>query len=374
MKRGMLLMLALLTGASGKLASQDPTPAPQDQAVVSPADALENAVRLRDESAWLQVPQVDPQPGPIVVPVGDTLAGPVAVSGGLEVLGTITGDAVVYGGDMHIRDGGVVTGRAIALAGEVFAAPGASVFGGVTSIVGSTAPLAQVLSGAERTRQALLLVLAWLAIVVTIGIGLLVFAGSHLETVAETLISSVWRSFLVGIVGQIAIIPLMLLGIVALAITILGVLLIPIAIVVYTIAVAGLCMLGFLAAARLIGGATGRGIPPEADSLERRRLLLRALLTGIVILFVPWLVMGALMSMPAAASMAHGVAFLITWVAVTAGFGASIRSRAGRRSLIARHVDEEPTAADESWQTPTPVGGVAAARRPTPATSGRSTE
>ncbi|HLV26195.1 MAG TPA: polymer-forming cytoskeletal protein [Gemmatimonadales bacterium] len=372
MKFATLAMLALLLGASGSAAAQTadtlrPAAIPADQ-------ALENALRLRDESQWLGVPDVTPQPGPIVVQAGDSVAGPLAVSGGLEVLGTVTGDAVVYGGDLLVGESGVVTGRAIALAGEVFVAPGATVQGDVTSIVGSVAPAAQVRTGGERTRHMLVLVLAWLAIVVSIGVGLLVFAGSHLETVAETLITSVGRSFLVGVAGQLAIIPLLLLGIVALAITILGVLLIPIAIVTYTIAVAGLLMLGFLASARLIGGAIGPSIPGDSQGLERRRYLLRSLLIGILILFLPWLVVGALMSMPAAASMAYGVAWLMTWVAVTAGFGASIRSRAGRRSLAVKSTAEELSPADTSWQTPTPVGGVAAARRPTPASSSRSSE
>jgi hypothetical protein len=377
MKVQMLAAVTLLVGVSGVVHTQDvdslsgsaATPATVVSQTESSGEAVERAIRLRDDSPWLGVPIIAPQPGPREVPAGELVQGPLAVAGSLEVQGTIMGDAIVYGGDMVVGPRAVIQGRAIALGGVVHVASGATVTEGATSLYGSVSPVAAPLSGSERTRRALVLVLAWLAIVVPIGVGVLVFAGSQLETITETLAASVGRSFLVGLAGQLAIIPVLLLGIVALAVTIIGILLIPIAIVLYTVAAAGLLMLGFLAAARLIGGAAGaaRG----ADDLARRRQLLRALLVGILILFVPWLLAASLMSLPVAASVVHGIALLMTWVAITAGFGAVIRSRAGRRSVAEVAGQPEPLD-DTSWQTPTPVGGVVAARRPTPTTSTRS--
>ena len=61
------------------------------------------------------------------------------------------------------------------------------------------------------------------------------------------------------------------------------------------------------------------------------------------------------------------IAAIITWVAVTVGFGATLASRGGTRVLptatlpVPQLLEE-----DTSWQTPTPVSGVTAARRPTP--------
>src|SRR5690606_37575079 len=90
------------------------------QAAVSPDEAtIERAYRLRDASPWLAIPKVSPESGPLSVPAGEQRAGPLAVEGTLEVLGTVTGDAVAYGGDLIVRPGGVVQGRAIALVGQV---------------------------------------------------------------------------------------------------------------------------------------------------------------------------------------------------------------------------------------------------------------
>jgi len=339
---------------------------------VSPDEAtIERAYRLRDASPWLAIPKVSPESGPLSVPAGEQRAGPLAVEGTLEVLGTVTGDAVAYGGDLIVRPGGVVQGRAIALVGQVRVEPGGLVEGESVSLRGAASSVVAPVSAGERTRHALVLVLAWLAVVIPIAVGVLVFAGAQLEAVTESLASSVSRSFLVGLVGQLALIPVLLLLIVALAITIIGVLVIPIAVVAYTIAAAGLLMLGFLAAARLLGGALGGGPSPDDDDSARRRRLLRSLLAGIMVLFVPWLLVAALSAVPLVASVVHAMAMLLTWVALTSGFGAAIRSRAGRRRAGGT---PQPAALEDevSWQTPTPVGGVVAARRPTPAASSRS--
>jgi hypothetical protein len=68
------------------------------------------------------------------------------------------------------------------------------------------------------------------------------------------------------------------------------------------------------------------------------------------------------------------VALVVTWVAATVGFGAAIASRAGTRTEAPTPAAAaQPVRAPEDplpWATPTPVGGVVAARRPTPAPTG----
>ncbi|OYV65270.1 MAG: hypothetical protein B7Z72_12395, partial [Gemmatimonadetes bacterium 21-71-4] len=63
----------------------------------------------------------------------------------------------------------------------------------------------------------------------------------------------------------------------------------------------------------------------------------------------------------------RAVAVAVTWVALTAGLGATVLTRAGTQH---EHPDVTPTPRGPSeplaWQTPTPVAGVAAARRPVP--------
>lgn len=382
MRRHTSLALALALSASGLIAQEPPpsvegaTPSSSPQAAsTQPSERLERALVLRDDSPWLDLPTAEGSTGSLEIPAGERRAGPVVVADGtLDVYGTIAGDAVAYAGDIVVHSGGRIEGRAVALLGDVRLESGAMVTGEIVTLRGAAIPAAALpASPGERTRQALLLVLGWMALVIPIGVGVLVFARSHLDAVTETLVRSVGRSFAIGLLGQIALIPALLLLIVGLAVTLIGILLIPIAVVAYVVAAAGLLMLGFLAAARLVGGAATRRATTEEPEATRRRRALRALLVGIAVLFVPWLLAAALTSVPAVGGLLHLVAMLFTWVAVTAGFGAAIRSRAGRRRVDGTTVepaDEEPED-DLSWQTPTPVGGVVAARRPTPVSSGR---
>ena len=54
----------------------------------------------------------------------------------------------------------------------------------------------------------------------------------------------------------------------------------------------------------------------------------------------------------------------MTYVAVTAGFGAALLSRGGTRRDAAVAQAPAPAMNAASWQTPTPVTGVVAGRRP----------
>jgi hypothetical protein len=159
------------------------------------------------------------------------------------------------------------------------------------------------------------------------------------------------------VLAQLATIPALLLLLVGLAITILGILLIPFAVVAYVVALAGLLTLGFLAAARFTGRAFFRGPAPG------RAVHLRALFVGLAIYLGVWFVAAALVGNPVASSIARAVALATSWIAVTLGLGATIISRAGtQRETRADRPAAAPS--DLSWQTPTPVTGVVAARRP----------
>jgi hypothetical protein len=208
------------------------------------------------------------------------------------------------------------------------------------------------------------LAFAWAIILTLIGTGTLVFGGRYLDGVVETLESGFARSFWVGVAAQLAIAPVAILIVLALAITIIGLLLIPFAIVAYTLAVVGVVTLGFLAVARVTGdGLSGAA----ARRLSARGAALRAVVLGTWCYMGVWLFAAAFTWQPWVFGVLRGVAVAITWVAVTAGIGAAVRSRGGVRRVARR----ASPAADMDWQTPTPITGVAAARRPRPvATSG----
>ena len=211
---------------------------------------------------------------------------------------------------------------------------------------------------------ALGLALGWLLLTLILGLGVSAFASSHLEGVVRTVEHDFTKSFWIGIAGQFALVPVLGIVVAALALSVVGALAIPVAIVAFLVAAVGMGAIGFLATAQLTGGA----FLPSATrvTLPARRAALRALLLGIVFYTGLWLVAAALTPLPIVAAVARGVAFAATWVAATAGFGAALWSRAGTRVPGPRTAPAEVDDDDFAWSTPTPISGVAAARRPAP--------
>ncbi len=210
-----------------------------------------------------------------------------------------------------------------------------------------------------NTGSALGLALGWMALTLVIGVGVSAYASAHLEGVVRTVELDFSRSFWFGLAGQVALLPALGILCAALALSVVGAVAIPVVIVAFLLATAGIGTLGFLATAQLTGGAFVSG--SARATLPARRTAIRALVGGVLFYTGLWVLAAALTSIPLAAAIARGVAFAATWVAGTAGFGAALWSRAGTR--VPRRPD--PTAADDyAWTTPTPVTGVAAARRP----------
>ena len=294
------------------------------------------------------------------IQAGDTVNGPVVVAAGdLRVRGVIRGTAVAIAGDIFVEAGGTITGDAIAVLGGVSAMRQGAIAGTSRTFQGAFPWLDEVEQAAPPPRRgtgdAMRLSLGWLVMMLLIGIGVLVFAGAYLDGVSDVLEQSFWRSFLVGIAGELGVIPLMLLMIVALCITVVGILLIPFAVVAYIVAVMGFLTLGFLAVARLAGGGMG------SDRGEAKGRALRAMIFGIAIFMGVWVLAAVFQWSPAIAGILRMIALAVTWVAATAGFGAAILSRGGTHRDAAKKAIIDESAA---WQTPTPITGVAAARKP----------
>ena len=373
-------------GTAAKPASAQPTPqtaapsptveAPDSGAVrlsSRAADSLRKTIAKfrRDPEAVALPPDEQIAMGGRTIPAGAQVAGPVAAAGGpLHVYGTVNGDAIAIGSDVIVHPGGRITGNAVAALGTV------TILGGVVNgemrqlggAIGSVPAAAKSVETPTRsTRHALALSSSWLVILVLMGIGVLVFAGEYLDGVVDSLEGRFGRSFWAGIATQLALAPALALLLVALAVTVLGILLIPFAIVAFVLAVAGLITLGFLAIARV----TGESVAPTASKrYHARGAALRALVIGVTLYMGLWVVASAFAWAPMIETVLRVIAVAITWVATTAGLGAAVLSRGGTRRSLATAA---PLAAvnDVPWQTPTPVTGVVAARRPTPASSSR---
>ena len=291
------------------------------------------------------------------IEAGDTINGPVlAAAGDLRVKGVIRGTAIAIAGDIVLEEGGSITGDAIAILGNVVTVRG-SVGGASRNFSRTFRWLDEVDQAAPRrgTGDAMSLSFGWLVVMLLIGIGVLVFAGAYLDGVTDVLEQNFGRSFLVGIAGELGVIPLLILVCAALALTVVGILLIPFAIVAYVLAVAGFLTLGFLSVARLAGGSFG------ANRGEARGKALRGLVFGIALFMGAWVLAAAFQWSPAVSGILRMIALAVTWVAATAGFGAAILSRGGTHRDAAKKTPVDESA---SWQTPTPITGVAAARKP----------
>lgn len=342
---------------------------PNQQAGTAEREQL--AAEIRRDLEQVELPSTDSiTRGPRSIPRGARVAGPIAVWGGdLEILGVLDGDAVAIDGNVIVGDSGRVNGDILSVRGETRVA--GVVTGSIMRLEGNLAPpaLPAEVVQVDDTWRPLGVTLATLGILLVLGIGVLIFAGSTLDGVVAVLEARLSRAFLIGVLGELGLLPVLLLLCVALAVTLLGVLLIPFAIVAYALAAAGALTLGFLAVAVVVGSAIARR--RNSRALTSRATALRALMIGVFTLLVLWIIAAGVAWSPLAAALVRLVAAAVTWVAVTAGFGAVILSR-----MPERHADpqKEPEVGLDalSWQTPTPVSGVAAARRPTPVASGKN--
>ena len=299
--------------------------------------------------------------GTLTIPAGTTRKGTAVAQGPVVVLGTVEGSVVSLGADVRIPAGGHVTGDVLSVGGRVLADSGRvdgeiRTMSSLPALLDAPAPAAQAASPVERTITATKQVVGSFAVLLVVAIGVLLFAAPNLREVVETVELRFARAFWVGLAGQLLILPGLVVLCIALALTLIGILLIPFAIVAYAVAIAGLITLGFFAVAQLIGSAVWRG----RDTTERARAF-GTLVMGIAIFFALWVLASLLVWAPLAATVIRAAAVAASWAALTLGLGAAILSRAGTHRRLASGSRPVELAA---WQTPTPVTGVVAARRP----------
>jgi hypothetical protein len=355
--KALFIAAAWLIIASGRLLAQVTELPPDSARSVRAALARDPFGARLDEGTPITV-------GDRIVAPGEVISGAaVTARGDLIVSGSVGGDAIAVGGDVIVRQGGVIGGDALAVDGRV-RLEGGTIRGETRTIagpLGMTPATAAPRSAVSSMWHQLLLALGWLAILAAIGVVVILFARSNIEGVADAIERNFGRAFLVGIAAELAVLPALLMLIVVLVlIPIVGWALLPFACIGLLIAVAGALALGFLSMAQVTGEALMRRTQRGAGGLER------VVFVGLVAYMSLWILAALLAwSGPAGGTM-RLIALLLTWVAATVGFGATILSRGGTAEASRPSIPVTRTAELE-WQTPTPVAGVAAARRPTPA-------
>jgi hypothetical protein len=311
-----------------------------------------------------------PRAGALVVPSGAVRDGDILLlAGDVDVRGLVRGDVVSLTGDVTVGPGGRVTGAARSLLGTARVA-GGRVDGAVRSGWQDAAVRPRP---ARDPVNAAAVTVTWFAVLLVLGVGLLALASTQLDAVAGALEDAPGKAVAAGLGAQLALAPGLVILVAALAVTVVGVLAVPLLVVAYVLAAAGLLTLGFLASAFVLGRWIGGGARPAAGrprAAAARGAAVRAMVVGLAIFFALWMGAALAGAVPAAGLFVRSAALAVTWLAVTAGFGAALLSRGGRG--VRRPAAAAPAAPDARgvpvWQTPTPVAGVVAARRPLAAT------
>ena len=295
----------------------------------------------------------------------------VTLDGTLRIAGVVTGSAIAINGAVIIDSTGHVLGDVIAAEHGAAIAPSGRVDGELRTLDAiEPLPTGATIASATGTLASLKRTAAWFGILIILAIGVLTNSGDAMQRVTTALNSGFGRNVTIGFLAQMALLPVLVTICLLLCLTLLGILLVPFAIVAYVIAVLGLIVLGGLGALQMVGKA----VTARHAGQSERGMRLQSLVIGMLLLSIPWLAAAALTSWPVASAGVRTIALGITWIAITAGLGAALRTRGGTRS------HEEPwgirrpapsgtplpmAAPAAEWLTPTPLTGVVSVKRPT---------
>lgn len=195
-----------------------------------------------------------------------------------------------------------------------------------------------------------------------LGFGLVLFGKSNLEVVSDTVSHSFLRSFLVGLLSQVLIVPTFGMLVVGLVLSVVGVLLVPFVVAVYLLLVIAGVLGGFLAVSHAMGELHTRRRLARGDALSPNGF--RYVVVGLgasASVWFAWVVFGWV---PVAGTLMLGAAVIATWLLATVGLGAAVLSRAGiQPSFAGRYLPTEMLTDEYLWATP--QQGVPSVKRPT---------
>jgi len=167
------------------------------------------------------------------------------------------------------------------------------------------------------------IVIGWLVIVALIGFALMAFGADKIQIVIGTMQKGVGKSLGSGVIGQLAIVPGAVAVCALLAATLVGILLIPLGLVAFIFAVAGIAMFGFVAVATMTGAALTGG--SKRDDTPHGAML-RSFFTGTALFMGMWLIVAVFYRVPLLGPMLESFASAVTFIAATTGFGAVLLS------------------------------------------------
>jgi hypothetical protein len=185
-----------------------------------------------------------------------------------------------------------------------------------------------------------------------IAFGVSFFAGRQLDVVADTVSTSLVRSFFVGLFAQPLIIPAFGAMIAGLTLTVIGILVIPVAAIGFVVALLAAALGGYLAVARVAGSAWIRR--RTGDHGVEGFGILRSVAWGLAILLAVWLPAAVLGWVPVAGTLLTWCAAVFTWMLMTTGFGAALLTRGGVRTSFGRRFQPPALPPSTLFESPAP--------------------
>lgn len=173
---------------------------------------------------------------------GEEVDNVVAVGGSVTVYGRVREDVVAVGGSVHVKDYGRVGGDAVAVGGSVVKDPTAVVAGSISEV--GLAGMGPMFGKGMFGGWALFSVLSFIGYLGLVAILVALFP-DQLARVSSVVDSKKMRTFLWGLLAAFLFVPVIIL----LAISVAGIILIPVWIVVFGTG----ALFGYIAAAHFIG-------------------------------------------------------------------------------------------------------------------------
>ena len=182
--------------------------------------------------------------------LGEVHGDVVAVGGSISIHGPVKGDVISVGGTVRLANNAVIEGEVTAIGGGVDQEPSSRVMGGIHSVnLGALVTKPRFLSGLSllrwRSPRASFGYLLYVVGLYALALLVLALAPSHVANVAEAFDTQWRRALLLGLIAILLIGPIAL----AVAITIIGIPLVPVIVFAFVVAK----ILGYVAFVSYLG-------------------------------------------------------------------------------------------------------------------------
>lgn len=303
----------------------------------------------------------------------------IVIEGALRIEGAVDGDVVVVGGSLELAEGSAVSGSVRLVDAELRGNAG-TVADGVIDVevegrdlerelrrelrdevrdevrrelrvemrdrdegFSLLAPFRPIIRGVGGVLENLVAIF----VLALIGAAVISFGGDKVDVIAEAARRSPGRSAAVGMAATVLLVPIWVLGFIALLVSIIG---IPVAIAwlpLFPLAAFVAGVVGYLAVARNTGEWLADSDYPWTHWIRKSNALVTTVggLVGLMVLFIAANVVSMAPFLSVVTGLLVAAGCIVTVIAVEVGLGAVIITRAGRR-----REQWSTYSADEAWE------------------------